>query len=325
MIPLSQTLLLASYPQAQAGTALAMWAMTTLVAPVVGPLLGGWITDNISWPWIFYINVPVGIAAARGHLVDLPQARDADRASVPIDGVGLGLLVLWVGALQIMLDKGKELDWFHSTQIVALAVRRGGRLRVLPRLGADRGASDRRPAPVRAAQLLDRHAGAVGRLRRCSSATSCCCRCGCSSTWATPRRWPAWCWRRSACWRSCSRRCVGRNVDRVDPRMLATVAFVGVRAGAVHALALQHRRRLRHAADADDHPGRGDGVLLHPADVASPCPACRRSASRRPRACSTSRASPPARSAPRSRRRCGTAARRCTMRSWSSIWIRTIP
>src|SRR5579862_8840293 len=64
MIPLSQSLLLASYPRDRSGTALAMWAMTTLVAPVVGPLLGGWITDNISWPWIFYINIPVGIGAA---------------------------------------------------------------------------------------------------------------------------------------------------------------------------------------------------------------------------------------------------------------------
>src|SRR5262249_4867567 len=64
MIPLSQSLLLASYPAERAGTALGMWSVTTLVAPVAGPLLGGWITDNISWPWIFYINVPVGLAAA---------------------------------------------------------------------------------------------------------------------------------------------------------------------------------------------------------------------------------------------------------------------
>ncbi|MGH2929991.1 MAG: DHA2 family efflux MFS transporter permease subunit, partial [Solirubrobacteraceae bacterium] len=64
MIPLSQSLLLASYPRAKAGAALAVWSMTTLVAPVVGPVLGGWITDNISWSWIFYINVPIGIVAA---------------------------------------------------------------------------------------------------------------------------------------------------------------------------------------------------------------------------------------------------------------------
>src|SRR5213592_2127877 len=64
MIPLSQSLLLSSYPKEKAGSALAMWAITTLVAPVVGPLLGGWITDNMTWPWIFYINIPVGLAAA---------------------------------------------------------------------------------------------------------------------------------------------------------------------------------------------------------------------------------------------------------------------
>ena len=120
MIPLSQSLLLSSYPRNRAGTALAMWAMTTLVAPVVGPLLGGWITDNISWPWIFYINVPVGIAAA---LVTwgIYHKRETATARVPVDAVGLGLLVVWVGALQIMLDKGKDLDWFNSTTIITLA------------------------------------------------------------------------------------------------------------------------------------------------------------------------------------------------------------
>ena len=76
MIPLSQSLLLSSYPKAKAGSALAMWSITTLVAPVVGPLLGGWITDNISWPWIFYINVPVGLGRRGRDLDDLPQARD---------------------------------------------------------------------------------------------------------------------------------------------------------------------------------------------------------------------------------------------------------
>ena len=121
MIPLSQTLLLASYPAAKAGTAMAMWAITVLVAPVAGPLLGGWITDNISWPWVFYINIPVGVFAA-GLTWSIYRKRDPGPRRVPLDVVGLVLLILFVGAMQIMIDKGKELDWFASGQIVTLAV-----------------------------------------------------------------------------------------------------------------------------------------------------------------------------------------------------------
>jgi DHA2 family multidrug resistance protein len=121
MIPLSQTLLLSSYPPAKAGMALAMWAITTLVAPVTGPLLGGWITDNMSWPWIFYINIPVGLGAAFVTW-RIYAKRETPTQKLPIDTVGLSLLVLWVGALQIMLDKGKELDWFESSQIVILGL-----------------------------------------------------------------------------------------------------------------------------------------------------------------------------------------------------------
>src|SRR5216683_2104015 len=120
MIPLSQSLLLASYPKEKAGSALALWAMTTLVAPVVGPVLGGWITDNISWPWIFYINVPVGLAAAAVTWL-IYKNRETPTVKLPIDGVGLGLVIVWVGALQIILDKGKDLDWFASGQIATLA------------------------------------------------------------------------------------------------------------------------------------------------------------------------------------------------------------
>jgi DHA2 family multidrug resistance protein len=120
MIPLSQALLLASYPKNRAGMALAMWSITTLVAPVVGPVLGGWITDNISWPWIFYINVPVGIAAALATWA-IYHKRETPTAKVPVDAIGLALLVIWVGAMQVMLDKGKDLDWFNSPTIVALA------------------------------------------------------------------------------------------------------------------------------------------------------------------------------------------------------------
>ncbi|HUA89458.1 MAG TPA: DHA2 family efflux MFS transporter permease subunit [Steroidobacteraceae bacterium] len=119
MIPLSQSLLLASYPKNRAGSALAMWSITTLVAPVVGPVLGGWITDNIAWPWIFYINVPVGIAAAFVTWM-IFHKRETATARVPVDVVGLALLIIWVGALQVMLDKGKDLDWFNSAQIITL-------------------------------------------------------------------------------------------------------------------------------------------------------------------------------------------------------------
>ena len=121
MIPLSQALLISSFPKAKSGAALSVWAITTMVAPVVGPVLGGWITDNISWPWIFYINVPVGLAAALATWL-IYGKRETPTVKVPIDAVGLGLLVIWVGALQVMLDQGKDLDWFNSPQIVALAI-----------------------------------------------------------------------------------------------------------------------------------------------------------------------------------------------------------
>src|ERR1700761_5955622 len=121
MIPLSQSLLMSSYPPAKQSVALGLWSLTSLTAPIAGPLLGGWITDNISWPWIFYINVPIGLFA--GSLTwFLYRKRETPTMRVPIDAVGLVLLMTWVGSLQIMLDKGKDLDWFNSPQIVALAL-----------------------------------------------------------------------------------------------------------------------------------------------------------------------------------------------------------
>ena len=121
MIPLSQALMLGSYPRAKSGTALAIWTMTSLVGPVVGPVLGGLITDNLYWAWIFYINVPVGLLAAAVTWW-LYRDRESPTRRLPVDFVGLILLVLWIGAFQIMLDKGKELDWFESRQIVVLAI-----------------------------------------------------------------------------------------------------------------------------------------------------------------------------------------------------------
>jgi DHA2 family multidrug resistance protein len=121
MMPLSQTLLLSIYPQDKRAMALAIWSLTTLVAPVAGPILGGYITDNLHWPWIFYINVPIGILCMWliwGRL----RHRESKTVRVPIDKIGLALLAIGVGSLQIMLDKGQELDWFNSRTIVVLAV-----------------------------------------------------------------------------------------------------------------------------------------------------------------------------------------------------------
>jgi DHA2 family multidrug resistance protein len=121
MVPLSQALLMNSFPPQKRAMGLAVWAMTITVAPIIGPILGGWITDNYHWSWIFLINLPVGIFAATATWVLLRDRETATR-KLPVDGVGMALLVLWVGALQILLDKGNELDWFRSDFIVALGI-----------------------------------------------------------------------------------------------------------------------------------------------------------------------------------------------------------
>jgi MFS transporter, DHA2 family, multidrug resistance protein len=121
MVPLSQSLLLGAYPKSKASFALALWGMTAVVAPVAGPALGGWITDAYTWPWIFYINVPVGLIAA-GLTLSIYRTRESPIHKLPIDTIGLALLVTWVAAFQIMLDKGKDLDWFASPLILTLGL-----------------------------------------------------------------------------------------------------------------------------------------------------------------------------------------------------------
>ena len=121
LIPMSQAILLSSWPREKSSTALALWGMTATVGPIAGPSLGGWITDSYSWSWIFYINIPVGLFAAFVTWA-LYKKRETPTRKLPIDAVGLGLLVAWVAALQIMLDKGKDLDWFSSPVIALLAV-----------------------------------------------------------------------------------------------------------------------------------------------------------------------------------------------------------
>jgi DHA2 family multidrug resistance protein len=121
MVALSLSLLLNNYPNEKKGLALALWAMTVVVAPIFGPILGGYITDDFSWPWIFYINVPVGLLAVLITWT-LLRHRESTIVKTPIDMIGLVLLVLGVGCLQFMLDNGNDKDWFSSQMITTLFI-----------------------------------------------------------------------------------------------------------------------------------------------------------------------------------------------------------
>ena len=137
MIPLSQSILLANYPEHKRGLATGLWAMTAVVAPIFGPIMGGWITDNYTWPWIFYINVPVGAISVLLTWVILSK-RETPITKSPIDVVGLAFLIVGVGCLQILLDKGNDLDWFNSNAIVALGITSFISLCFFSDLGIDR-------------------------------------------------------------------------------------------------------------------------------------------------------------------------------------------
>jgi MFS transporter, DHA2 family, multidrug resistance protein len=121
LMALSQTLLLKIFPKRQSMQAMGLWAMTTLLAPVVGPVLGGWLCDQYSWPWVFLINVPMALLFGVLAWVLLKRFQEPSVIK-PVDKVGMLLLIVWVAALQIMLDEGKDLDWFSSTEICVLAV-----------------------------------------------------------------------------------------------------------------------------------------------------------------------------------------------------------
>lgn len=121
LMPLSQTLLMRIFPKEKVAAAIGLWSMTTLVAPVVGPILGGYLCDEYSWSWVFILNTPIALICAFFGWNLLKRYVDALSKS-GIDMVGLVLLVVWVGALQLMLDEGKNLDWFASNFIITLAV-----------------------------------------------------------------------------------------------------------------------------------------------------------------------------------------------------------
>jgi DHA2 family multidrug resistance protein len=118
MQPLAQSILLESFPPRQHGTAMAAFGIGVIVAPIIGPTLGGWITDSYSWRWIFYINLPIGILAlimVNLYVEDPPYLRKAFHGA--IDYLGFGLMTLWLGTLQLVLDKGQEADWFSAPWI----------------------------------------------------------------------------------------------------------------------------------------------------------------------------------------------------------------
>jgi DHA2 family multidrug resistance protein len=121
IMPASQTLLLSIFPRERTGQAMSLWAATSMVAPIAGPVFGGILSDGWGWSWIFFINIPVAVIVAFGVYTNL-SSRETQIRRAPVDYVGLGLLITWVGSLQIMLDRGKELEWFASTTIVTLAI-----------------------------------------------------------------------------------------------------------------------------------------------------------------------------------------------------------
>jgi len=121
LISTSQAILWESFPREEVGTGMAFFGMGVMVGPTLGPTLGGWLTDNYSWPWIFFINVPVGILAVAmigAYVHDHPE----QVRSKKVDGIGIGLLVIAVGAVQLMLERGERLDWFDSKLVIGLAV-----------------------------------------------------------------------------------------------------------------------------------------------------------------------------------------------------------
>jgi DHA2 family multidrug resistance protein len=119
LVPLSQTLMMEAYPREEQGKAMAMWGVGTMLGPITGPTLGGWLTDEYSWRWVFYINLPVGILCAVGLMILIKnKASDTPR---PFDLLGFTLLSIAIGTFQLMLDRGEQIDWFGSREIVVEA------------------------------------------------------------------------------------------------------------------------------------------------------------------------------------------------------------
>ena len=120
LVPLSQSVLLDVYPKERQGFAMAMWGIAVMVGPVLGPVLGGWLTENYSWRWVFYINLPIGALTFLGIITFLPET--AQKTGAKLDWFGFGTLSLAIGAFQVLLDRGEQLDWFGSGEILIEAI-----------------------------------------------------------------------------------------------------------------------------------------------------------------------------------------------------------
>jgi MFS transporter, DHA2 family, multidrug resistance protein len=116
LVPLSQSVLLSIYPKERQGSAMALWGVAVMAGPILGPVLGGWLTANYSWRYVFYINLPIGILALLGMATFLPETKR--NAAQRLDWFGFGALSIALGALQVLLDRGEQLDWFGSGEII---------------------------------------------------------------------------------------------------------------------------------------------------------------------------------------------------------------
>jgi MFS transporter, DHA2 family, multidrug resistance protein len=119
LVPLSQTVMMDIYPPERRGWAMTLWGLGVMIGPIMGPILGGVLTEYYSWRWIFFINLPFGIATALGLIAFLDET--AGNASLPFDWFGFSALSVGIGALQLMLDRGEQVGWFDSGEIVATA------------------------------------------------------------------------------------------------------------------------------------------------------------------------------------------------------------
>ena len=241
MIPGSQALLLSIFPPQRKGMALAVWSMTTLIAPICGPILGGVISDNYSWPWIFLINVPVALFCAAICWAAL-RHRETPTRKLRVDGIGLALLVVWVGSLQLMLDTGKDADWFASPLIVLETI--VAIVGFIAFLIWERGEKN----PIVDLSLFRNRNFSLGTITMVL---------GYAVFFASVVLQPLWMQTRlgyTATWAGLVAApsgivavlvspFVGKLIGRVDPRMLATVAFI--------AFGISYFMRAGYTADAD--------------------------------------------------------------------------